>query len=266
MIVVRSSITTLPPEAKGAVLITGSHGGLISAYLAGISGAKAVIFNDAGVGLDEAGIAGLKLLDKIGMPAAAISHLSARIGDGHDSAARGLVTYVNETAMALGARPGQKCKHVAKIFLRKGETPHNLPDPFGPMRHMLSSTPPEIWAIDSVGRVQASDAGKALIIGSHGALHSGRADTALPVKAALAVFNDAGGGVDGAGYTRLPALAQQGIAAVTVGHTSARIGNARSSWESGIISRTNSLARSYGAREGLRMSDWVRGTLGYHIH
>lgn len=56
--------------------------------------------------------------------------------------------------------------------------------------------------------VQPSDAGKILIIGSHGALHGGRPESALPVDAAFAVFNDAGGEAT----TRLPVLARRGAA------------------------------------------------------
>ena len=40
----------------------------------------------------------------------------------------------------------------------------------------------------------------------------------------------------------MPGLAAQGIPAVVVSHWSARIGDARSSWEDGIISRANAAA------------------------
>jgi hypothetical protein len=262
MIVINASVTMLPPEAKGAVLITGSHGGAIAAHLASLSGASSVIFNDAGGGMDNAGTAGLDLLQKVGMAAACVSHMTARIGDGRDSAMRGIISAANLVAQGQGVRIGMRCKSAAKHLL-KAPAPHSVLPPYGKGRELISSTAPEIWALDSVSKVQASDANKVLIIGSHGALHAGEPESALPVKAAIAVFNDAGGGIDNAGYSRLTVLATSGIAGVTVAHTSARIGDALSSWETGLISKTNSVARSYGAREGQKLSDWVRSALGY---
>jgi hypothetical protein len=262
MIVISASITTLPLEAKGAVLITGSHGGVIAAHLASVSGAHSVIFNDAGGGMDGAGIAGLGLLQSVGMAAACVSHMTARVGDGKDTAMRGIISAANLIAQGQGVRVGMRCKSAAKHML-KSPAPHSVLPPYGKGRELISSTAPEIWALDSVGRVQPSDAGKILIIGSHGGLHAGEPDSALPVKAAIAVFNDAGGGVDNAGFSRLPVLANSGVAAVTVAHTSARIGHALSSWETGLISKTNSVARSYGAREGIKLAEWVRGAVAY---
>jgi hypothetical protein len=262
MIVINSSVTVLPAQAKGAVLITGSHGGVIAAHLASLSGAHSVIFNDAGGGLEGAGTAGLALLQSIGMAAACVSHMTARIGDGKDSAMRGIISAANMMAQGQGVRVGMRCKSAAKHLL-KSPAPHSVLPPYGKGRELISSTPPEIWALDSVGRVLPSDAGKILIIGSHGALHAGEPESALPVKAAIAVFNDAGGGIDNAGYSRLSVLANTGTAAVTVAHTTARIGNAMSTWETGLISKTNSVARSYGAREGAKLAEWVRGAVAY---
>ena len=78
--ILADSITRLGPEAAEAVVVTGSHGGVYAAWLARKAGCRAVIFNDAGVGRDEAGIGGLAWLDAHGMAAAAIDHRSADIG------------------------------------------------------------------------------------------------------------------------------------------------------------------------------------------
>ena len=59
--IVADSVTTLPANTRGEVLLSGSHGGSYSAYLAALAGARAVILNDAGVGRDRAGIGGLAL-------------------------------------------------------------------------------------------------------------------------------------------------------------------------------------------------------------
>src|ERR1700730_10447635 len=52
-------------EAAGAVVVIASHGGIYAAYLAAKLGAAAAIFNDAAVGRDRAGIAGLDHLQEL---------------------------------------------------------------------------------------------------------------------------------------------------------------------------------------------------------
>ena len=51
-------------------MITGSHGGLYPAAIASKWQMRAVIFNDAGMGLENAGVAGVMALENIGMAAA----------------------------------------------------------------------------------------------------------------------------------------------------------------------------------------------------
>lgn len=101
-ILAAASVTELGDNVRGAVLAAGSHGGLIACYLGASAGAHALILNDAGAGLDGAGVAGLAQLDAIGMAAATVSSLSARIGDGQDSLARGVISHVNHAAAGAG--------------------------------------------------------------------------------------------------------------------------------------------------------------------
>ena len=90
-----SSSPTRPPssapDARGAVIVTGSHGGRYAAYLTLKAHPRAVIHNDAGVGKDEAGIAVIAMAEALGVAAATASHASCRIGDAarHDGARRG---------------------------------------------------------------------------------------------------------------------------------------------------------------------------------
>jgi hypothetical protein len=72
------------------------------------------------------------------------------------------------------------------------------------------------------------------------------------------VFNDAGVGLDGAGIAALPLLQAQGIAACTVAHDTARIGEAASTLATGVISHANAAAQALGARPGLALSAWLR--------
>ncbi len=72
-----------------------------------------------------------------------------------------------------------------------------------------------------------------------------------------AFYNDAGIGVDEAGVSRLPALDARGIAAATVSAASARIGDARSTYEDGILSRVNARAAALGLVPGMTARDAV---------
>ena len=94
------SITKLGPQFRGTVLVAGSHGGNYCGYLAALAGLRGVIFNDAGVGLDNAGIGALDYLQRLGIAAATVAHTSARIGDGADMLARGRISHCNATAKA----------------------------------------------------------------------------------------------------------------------------------------------------------------------
>jgi len=68
-----------------------------------------------------------------------------------------------------------------------------------------------------------------------------------------AIFNDAGS----ENPTRLPDLDTRGIAGATVSKDSARIGDARSTYEDGIISHINESARARGASVRMTCRDFV---------
>jgi len=248
-IVTADSVTRLA-DVGGKVLVAGSHGGIIAAYLGASAGAHAIVLNDAGLGKDRAGIAGLLYLEQIGMAAAAVDCMSARIGDGADMLARGIVSHANIYAARCGVAAGQSCLEAAKR-MRSAAPPRSGPPPYAEGRWRVDGGPTDIWALDSVGKLVAADAGRILVIGSHGALHGGRPESALGVEAAAAVFNDAGVGADRIGISRLPVLAARGMPAATVDCMSARIGDGRSMWESGVLSHVNAIATLRGVRPGM---------------
>jgi hypothetical protein len=250
------SITRVGSEAAGAVVVNGSHGGIYAAYLAAKLGVGAAIFNDAGVGRDDAGIAGLGYLAGLGYPAATVGHGTARIGDGPDMLVRGVITYANPPAMALGCRPGMACREAAAALQRAAPN-RREPPPALEGAFLLIPQPPVLWALDSASLIGLDHAGTVVATGSHGGLLGGRPETALKVDALAALFNDAGIGVDEAGVTRLPALDARGIAAATVAAVSARIGDARSTYEDGVITRVNQRATVFGVAPGMSAREFV---------
>lgn len=116
-IVTAESVTQLD-DVAGKVLVVGSHGGIIAACLGARAGAHALILNDAGVGRDRAGIAGLAWLERFGMAAAA-DCMSARIGDARSMWETGILSFVNAAARAAGARSGDSVGQFAERFLRR---------------------------------------------------------------------------------------------------------------------------------------------------
>lgn len=119
-------MTELGADVRDAVLVVGSHGGLIACYLGASAGAHALLLNDAGVGFEGAGIAGLVQLVLIGMAAATVSNLSARIGNGQDSLARGVISHVNRATTQAGVVAGISAQAAATL-LRAAPPAHSRP-------------------------------------------------------------------------------------------------------------------------------------------
>ena len=245
------TVTTLGSEHRGQVLIGGSHGGIYAGYLAAKAGVRAVILHNAGIGKDEAGIGSLAYLDKIAMPAAALDHRSARIADGRDQLARGVISHVNKTAAALGCETGQDCRACARLMTKAAEWSGAVPE-FGESRFLLRhrAGEPEVWGVDSTSLLLPEDRGAVMITASHGARFGSLENKPIAGPPLAVIFNDAGGGADDCGLSRLPALEREGVIAATVAAASARIGDARSAWESGVISHANAGAAAVGITEG----------------
>ncbi len=110
--------------------------------------------------------------------------------------------------------------------------------------------------LDSITEIQTGDVGCLAVSGSHGGMSSAR--FAAAVGPLLSVFNDAGGGKDNAGLVALDFLQSLGMAACTVAHTSARIGDAASTLEDGMVSHTNPLADALGIRAGQRLQPLIQ--------
>jgi hypothetical protein len=118
----------------------------------------------------------------------------------------------------------------------------------------MKTTDP-LLLVDSITEAVGRGAGALVVSGSHGGISAGR--FALQAQARLAVFNDAGVGRDEAGIAALALLQAHGVAACTVSHHSARIGQASSTLEHGVISHANAAAAALGAAPGIRLKPWL---------
>jgi hypothetical protein len=115
-VILMDSISLIGPHDVGAVIVCGSHGGAISGAFARKHPPALVLFNDAGVGKRRAGIASLEVLQRSGIPAAAISYVSARIGDATDAWDNGAVSFCNDLARKLGLSPGASIQAAVATF------------------------------------------------------------------------------------------------------------------------------------------------------
>lgn len=251
--IIIDSVTHLEPAHLGAVVHAASHGGLYAAAYAAAKGVSAIILNDAGIGREQAGIAGLDLLASLGVPAAAVSHTSARIGDGQHGAAQGMLSIVNAPAAALGLAPGMACRTALDRLAAAPLAPSPPPPKSDEARNEVVSAGiagAKVIVIDSASLVTPADAGRVIVTASHGGLLGGRPETAIKVPVFAAVYNDAGWGIDGAGVSRLPALDARGIAGACVSAFSARIGDGLSTYHDGFVSAVNATAVRHGGRIG----------------
>jgi hypothetical protein len=250
-------------DAADAVVVCGSHGGVTAALYGVRLGAKALIFNDAGVGKDGAGIAGLAVGGEYGVAAVAVSHESARIGDGADTYAEGVVSHCNAIAQRAGVGLGTRAADAAELLAvhPSGVRDELAEPPSEPPPFALLGGEPAVVALDSFAQVDDTLGDAIVVTGSHGGLVGG---VATSRRVGAAFFNDAGVGKDHAGIARVDALERHGIAAGTVSHLTARIGDAADSFECGRLSYVNAHARAAGLTAGQWLRDGIDALRAAH--
>lgn len=251
------SITDADADAQGRIGISGSHGGMFAAACASRAGLRAVILNDAGKGLNDAGIAGIRALSDQGMAGCAVDCMSAEIGSAQDSYDNGIISYANPVAQRLGIITGLSVKDATKRL-------SEAPEPAGMMEAVPEESDVvtvhglEVLCVDSASLITAKDAGRIIVTGSHGGLIGGNPARACKAEARFVSFSDAGIGKNNIGLSRLPPLARRTIAAVTLDCHSCEIGNSASALETGVVSDANQTAADYGICAGMTLRDSIR--------
>jgi hypothetical protein len=259
-IVILDSITHMTEAQRGAVVLAMSHGGRYAAYDAAVRGVAAVILNDAGIGRERAGLAGGPYLARLGVPAATVSNQSARIGDGQDGYANGILSDVNEPAQRLGLKVGMTARAACDVLASTGLPPAPNPPHEDESRIEIveaGRNGVRVFVLDSMSLVTPADVGHVIVSASHGGILGGKPQSAVKYDATAVVVNDAGFGKDNAGVSRLPALDGRGIAGACVSSFSARIGDGRSTWEDGYISIVNETAAKRGGLVGQSCKEFV---------
>jgi hypothetical protein len=121
-IVCVDSVSLVTADDAGQIVLSGSHGGVVSGQrsLAIRVAAAAAFYNDAGIGKDQAGVGRLPVLDEQGIAAGTVAANSARVGDGLSTYEDGVLSRVNACAAALGMAPGMP----ARVAVERVVAPH----------------------------------------------------------------------------------------------------------------------------------------------
>lgn len=247
---------TQPKDSQGSVIIAGSHGGISSGRYAAQLGLTGVVFNNAGVGRDDAGIESLSYLEELGLPAATVDNQSARIGDGADMA-RGEISHVNDVAADCGCEVGQSALDCAATMHDAGVEPVQEDVGSEMTQEKVEDGDVPVWTLDSIGLISDEQEGAITVTGSHGERLAGEFDSYIQADVAGITLFDAGVGKDDAGIGRLRTMNDRGIPAATVDVDSARIGDSKSALDEGVLSHVNELAAELGVEPGDSCSSFV---------
>ena len=243
------------------VVIASSYAGATIVSLALGAGFKALILHDAGVGKDRAGISGLPFGDKYGVPIAAVAAATATLSNGN-SVLQGTISHANDAASKLGVHPGQTAREAAQLLLkaeagRKIEAVADIDNKLYEMEKTANGRILACWTLLYQGDNRYPNDVFAL------ATHSARvaAEHAFRWNVKGWIANDAGPGKNNSGISGLAICGEKGMPAASVAAMSARIGDALSTYNEGIISAMNEPAKSRGIVIGMTAKEALRRML-----
>jgi len=112
-----------------------------------------------------------------------------------------------------------------------------------------------VFALDTVKCADARIEGGVLCMGSHSASSMPKYPDDVGVTLAGVITNDGGGAKDGSGIAGLKTLDDASIAAAVASCDTARVGDAQSTYFSGVISACNRTAGAMGVAVGQRATE-----------
>ena len=118
-VVCTDSIAFGLPEDTNNVLVTAGHTGRSAVpYLTKVH-PHGFICSDGGRGAEDSGMAGLALVDDLGLAGATVDASRAAMGDGHSTYHEGVISAVNRTAEAAGVRVGMPAAEAARLLVER---------------------------------------------------------------------------------------------------------------------------------------------------
>ncbi|GJD95245.1 hypothetical protein [Methylobacterium iners] len=218
-------------------------------------GPRGLIGHAAGVGKDNAGIAGLAMAQDHGVPAAACRTMSARMSDGRSLFLERVIGHLNEAAMAAGVRENMTVREAAYRLLaapegrvrtvESGAGSHTG----GKVTMLLEGDAGGICAAWFIALIKEKRPNDVFVTAPH--CGETMAEYTLAVRPRGIIANDAGLCKDRSGVIGLAMLEREGIPAAAVGALSARIGDEISSYQDGVISEANAQAAARGVKPGM---------------
>jgi len=115
-ITITDSITFLNETNAGQIVVCGSHGGLSAGAYAKKRQVRAVFFNDAGIGKNQAGSKSLSSLSDDGILACTVDCMSAEIFNGQDVLENGIITVCNPLAQSRGICVGMSVVEAIRLI------------------------------------------------------------------------------------------------------------------------------------------------------
>jgi uncharacterized protein YunC (DUF1805 family) len=191
----------------------------------------------------------------MGVPAAAIATMTARLGDGR-SLLTGQVAAANAVARDLGVVTGESGLSAARKMLLAREGLFRKCDGYvDEDQHEIITDFGRAIAVWSTSRVQGTHRDDVFCVASHGG--KTMALYALRIEPMALICNDAGRGLDDSGIAGLALLDDASVPGAAVGTESARIGDPLSTYYDGIISYENGHAHECGVRVGMSCREAV---------
>lgn len=109
----------LPEDQDTNVLCTAGHTGRsVVAYITGFR-PYGFICSDGAIGKNNSGLAALVPANNAGIPGAAVSAETARMGDGRSTYYDGIISAANDLALAAGVRVGQRAAEAARLLANR---------------------------------------------------------------------------------------------------------------------------------------------------
>jgi hypothetical protein len=109
--------TAITDKIPNDIVCSGANSSRVSSDGVLRMGAKGSIANDAGIAKNNSAVEGVMILGERGIPSAAVSTLSARLGEGLSTWNDGIISVVNHVAAARGVKVGMSAKEAARLML-----------------------------------------------------------------------------------------------------------------------------------------------------
>jgi len=227
------------------VLVCGSHGAPCATQLVMWARPRGLFIHDAGIGLGDGGVNGLKLLDAYLIPCASVDGKTARISDGRDMYENGKISRVNQAAKRMKLEIGMKVQTAARTLL--DNNPVQVPAPRRQIK-VHSDEHGDVFALDTVKYADERIAGGVLCMGSHAARAMADYIDDLGFTLAGVITSDVGLAKESSGIEGLALLDPFNMPAATVCCNTARVGDAQSTYFTGRISHLNKTAAKIGVQ------------------